>query len=153
MKCKQKASCKCLTWSPKDTQKGENYLRLSSHRRLQPSLPATPKGAQAVKQNRNRLLALDCWDGYKRNDSREPRLLHLPIPRKALNCLTWKIWFYLAIIFWCSDYLPFVAKLLYNLAPPLTSWEKFSQVLSRTISQVTWDAVSQACSPLKIPTE
>ena len=103
MKCKQKASCKCLTWSPKDTQKGENYLRLSSHRRLQPSLPATPKGAQAVKQNRNRLLALDCWDGYKRNDSREPRLLHLPIPRKTLNSLTLNTWFFFysnVLMFW-----------------------------------------------------
>ena len=29
----------------------------------------------------------------QRNDFREPRLLHLPIPRKALNFVTWDIWF------------------------------------------------------------
>ena len=46
--------------------------------------------------------------------------------RKVLNSLTWDIRFYLAIIYWCSNYLPFV-KLLYNLAPPLASSEQFSQ--------------------------
>ena len=29
-------------------------------------------------------------------------------------------------MFWCSDYLPFVAKLIYNLAPPLASLKQFS---------------------------
>ena len=40
------------------------------------------------------------------------------------------------MLFWCSDYLPFVANLLYNLAPPLASSSgKFS---------ARWDAVSHA---------
>ena len=37
-------------------------------------------------------------------------------------------WTKLNWIFWCSDHLPFVAKLLYNLAPlPPTSLQQFSQ--------------------------
>ena len=35
--------------------------------------------------------------------------------------------FQLKIIFWCSDYLSFVTKLLYNLDLPFTSLEQFSQ--------------------------
>ena len=60
---------------------------------------------------------------------------HLPIYRKALNSLTCDVWFsYLTIIFWCSDYLPFVRKLLYNLASPLASSEQFSQGSWHTVS-------------------
>ena len=32
-----------------------------------------------------------------------PDSSHLPIHRKALNSLTWDIWFSLTIIFWCAD--------------------------------------------------
>ena len=42
---------------------------------------------------KNRILAPDSWDTYKRNDFSEPRLLHLPIQRKAWNSLTWYICF------------------------------------------------------------
>ena len=46
-----------------------------------------------------------------RNDFNEPRPLHLPIQREALNSLTWAIWFSLInSSLWYSDYLGFVAK-------------------------------------------
>ena len=40
-----------------------------------------------------RILSPDRWGTYQRNNFRQPRLLHLPIHRKALNSLTWDIWF------------------------------------------------------------
>ena len=40
-----------------------------------------------------RVLAPDSWDAYESDDFRDPRLLHFPIHRKALNSLTWDIWF------------------------------------------------------------
>ena len=42
---------------------------------------------------KHRTLAPDGWDSYERNDFTEPRLLYLPIHRKALNSLTWDVWF------------------------------------------------------------
>ena len=73
---------------------------------------------------KHRMLAPDRWGVYQRNDFSEPRLLYLSIHGKVLNSLTWSS---LTIIFRCSDYLPFVAKLLYHLASPLASSEQFSQ--------------------------
>lgn len=45
--------------------------------------------------------------------------LQLPIHRKALNSLKlgYLVTFNFTRTFWCSCYLPFVAKLLYNLLP------------------------------------
>ena len=40
-----------------------------------------------------RMLAPDSWDAYESNDFTKPRPLHLLIHRKALNSLTWDIWF------------------------------------------------------------
>ena len=59
--------------------------------RLQPLHMVSPQGAQDVKKHR--LAAQDSWDAYERNDFTEPRLLHLPIHRKAQNSLTWYVWF------------------------------------------------------------
>ena len=42
---------------------------------------------------RHRILAPDRWGAYGRKDFREPRLSHLLIHRKALNFVTWDIWF------------------------------------------------------------
>ena len=75
---------------------------------------------------KHKILTPDRWCAYQRNDFRDPRLLHLPIHRKMLNSLTWYIWFSLTIIFWCSDYLPFLIKLPYDWVSPLASWEQFS---------------------------
>ena len=52
---------------------------------------------------KSRTLAPDSWGADQWNDFNEPRLLHLPIHRKALNSLTWDVCFlWLAVIFWCS---------------------------------------------------
>ena len=40
-----------------------------------------------------RMLPPDSWAAYERNAFSKPRLSHLPIHRKALNSLTWDIWF------------------------------------------------------------
>ena len=39
------------------------------------------------------MLAPDSWSAYQRNTFSEPTLLDLPTERKALNFLTWDIWF------------------------------------------------------------
>ena len=115
----------CEFLSPKGTQEGEEYLWSTPY--------SEPQGSSGSEKHRR--LAQDSWDMYERNDFSEPRLLHLPIYRKALNSLTCDVWFsYLTIIFWCSDYLPFVRKLLYNLASPLASSEQFSQGSWHTVS-------------------
>ena len=49
-----------------------------------------PRGNSGCEK---RVLAPDSWGANQRNDFSEPRLLHLPIHRKALNSLTWVIWF------------------------------------------------------------
>ena len=56
------------------------------------------------------------------------------IPWLEISSILW-----LKIIFWLSDYLPFVAKLLYILAPPSPPWS--------SSLRVTWDAASWASSP------
>ena len=68
-----------------------------------------------------RKLAPDSWGTYPKNDFTEPRLLHFPIHRKALNSLTWAIWFSLIHrIFLMFRLPPFCCKLLLNLASQLT---------------------------------
>ena len=74
------------------------------------------------------ILAPDSWEAYERSDFTDPRLLHLPIYRKALNSLTWDIWFSLIstnlLLF---KLLGICCKLLYYMTPPHPSWEHFSQ--------------------------
>ena len=48
---------------------------------------------RGLRMRRHRTLAPDSWGTYQRNDFSEPRLLHLPIHRKALSSLTWDVWF------------------------------------------------------------
>ena len=57
----------------------------------------------------------------------EPSLLHLPICRKALNSLSYMIFFNSQKYFWYSDYLPFVANFYITWPLPPTSSEQFSQ--------------------------
>ena len=72
------------------------------------------------------LLAPDSWGVYQGNDFSESRFLHLLKHRGALNSLTCVIWFSLIKKkCCCSDYLPFVASFLYNLAFPLVFSEQF----------------------------
>ena len=57
-----------------------------------------------LRVRKHRILAPDSWGAYQRNDFSEPRLLHLPIHRKALNSLTWDVWLSLLnsnlLLFW-----------------------------------------------------
>ena len=53
---------------------------------------------------------------------------------QAMREALWWIWFSL-ILFWCSDYLPFVAKFPYNLTPPLASSEHFLRAIWNLDSQ------------------
>ena len=94
---------------------------------------------------KHRILAPDSWGAYQRNDFSEPRLLHLPIQSAKFLNLRYPVFFNnnLTIIFCHSDYLPFVAKLLYILAPPSPPRSSFLGV--------TWDAASRAWSPQYVP--
>ena len=69
---------------------GKEYLPSSSHQTA-----ATPFGEPHGSSGceKHRILAPDSWDAYQRNNFSEPRLLHLPIYRKALNSFTWDVWF------------------------------------------------------------
>ena len=88
-------------------------------------------------------LAPDIWGTHQRKDFSEPRLLHLPIYRKALNSLTWDIWFSFTIIFYA----------LYGQ----TTWLLLLPPRNYSL-RVTWDTVCWAWSPkhscqIKLSTE
>ena len=70
---------------------------------------------------KSRILALDSWGAHQRNHFSEARLLHLPIPRKVLNSLTWDTWISLLVICWHVRLLtwPLWQKLPYILPLPL----------------------------------
>ena len=72
------------------TQEGKEHLFDMAGIRLQPLATESP---EELRRWKHRQEASESWDAYERNDSSEPRLLHLPIYRKALNSLTWAIWF------------------------------------------------------------
>ena len=48
---------------------------------------------EEIRMRKRRILAPGSWGAYQRIDFSEPRLLNLPIHRKALNSLTWDVWF------------------------------------------------------------
>ena len=68
----------------------ENTCSLSQHSGCSHSLQWALRNSGCEKC---RTLAPDSWDARERGDCREPRLPHLPIHRKALDSLTWDIWF------------------------------------------------------------
>ena len=87
------------------------------------------------------MLAVDSWGAHQRKDFSEPRLLHLPIHREALNSLTGDVWFSLTN----SDLLMFLSTspLLQN---SYVSWIVPSPPRSGSLG-VTWGAASRAWSP------
>ena len=102
-----------------DNCQGENLWQLPLQKALilQSVLTAHPSYGWATRglawAQDARLQLLKCFsqiDAYQRSDFSEPRFLHLPIHRKSLYSLAWIFCFSLTTIFWCSDYLPFVAK-------------------------------------------
>ena len=50
-----------------------------------------PQGSSGCEKHG--ILAQDSWDAHKRSEFGKPRLLHLPICRKALNSVIWDLWF------------------------------------------------------------
>ena len=120
-------------WAPRELRK-TNTCHLVAIR-LQPLRMASAE--ELARVWKHRILGPDRQGAYQGNNFSEPRLLHLRIHWKVLNSLTWDSWFSLiTIIFWCSDYLLFDAKLLYNLSHPQIIYVR-----------VTWDAVSWTWSP------
>jgi len=100
----------------------------SSSQLLQPAL-------RRLGMRKHRIRTPDGWGAYQRNDFSDPRLLHLPIHRKALNSLTWHNWFSLInsnhLMFWppglCykNSYVHWLLTL-----PPWSSPSKISESLS-----------------------
>ena len=92
-----------------------------------------PWGTRKVK---TQTLASESWDAYERNEFSEPKLLHLPIYRKALNSLTWDIWF--SLIHKNTFDVQTTCPLLQTSASPesslLPSW--------KSSIKTTWDATS-----------
>ena len=79
---------------PGQLRKEKGSVGPGSHNRLQ----TLPMGSlEELRVWTCKLLTPDSWDAYERNDFSQPKLLHLPIHRKALNFLTWDIWFPLII--------------------------------------------------------
>ena len=120
----------------------------------------SPKGVQACETHRK--LAQDMWGAYERKDFSEPRFLYLPTHRKALNSLTWDIWFSLIVTFWCSHYLPlfqnfYIVYITWILpSPPLShslkaardnAWASFNSIQSLSCVRIfatPWTAAHQA---------
>ena len=70
----------------------------------------------------------DSWGACQRNEASELRLSNLPIYRKALNSLTWDVWFSLIHKISMMFRLPATCcQLLCKLPPPCVSSEQFSQ--------------------------
>ena len=84
-------------WALRKLKAEKNTCHLAAIR-PQPLPVVSPEENQDVK-----IQAPDSSGAYQRNDFSEPRLFHLPIYRKALNSLTWDIWFSLTIIVWRSQ--------------------------------------------------
>lgn len=63
-----------------------------------------------LRRWKHRILAPESWGTYQRNNFSGPDSSSHTL--KMLNSLTWDIWSSssFTIIFWCSDYLPFVSK-------------------------------------------
>ena len=104
-------------WALRKLRKEKNPWLLIAIRR-QPLLMVNPEETQMRKY---RILVPYSWSTYQRNNFHEPRFLQLPLPRKALDSLRYLV--LINNIFWWSDYLPFVTKLLYILTSPFASSE------------------------------
>ena len=75
--------------NPKETQERKNTCRVAAIRLKPLPIVSLEESQDVTRQG----LAPDTWGAYQENDFSEPRLLHHPTYRKALNSLTWGIWF------------------------------------------------------------
>ena len=129
--------------------------RCHSHQRLQPSnvsqwarklraekntwhLAATPCGEPWGNLGCVRILASDSWGAYQRNDSSDP------IHRKALNSLTWDIWFSLINNNLWRSWLP-------GLCCKTPIYPGFSPRLLGAVSQSYLKRCLLGCSPHLAP--
>ena len=124
-------------------QKGKQSLwssRCHPHSTPSNCWGALRKFRECEKSKTHRMLAFDSRDAYERNDFNNPRLLYLPIHRRALNSLTWDVYFSLI-----NGNLMFtlLAPLCYKLLYILT----LSSASSKQFLRATWDAASWAWSP------
>ena len=106
----------------------------------QPLQPAWKVRWGEFRMEKNRILTLESWDAYQRNNFNEPRLLHLPIYRKALKSLTWHAWFFvistnLLSFDYIVAFLFFFSKNSYIPAPPLPLWNSPSELSESLPSQ------------------
>ena len=79
----------CAFLSPRGTQEG----RIPA---IWQPLGCSHSLRQALRNSgceKHKIQAPYSWEAYERSDFSDPWLLHLPIHRKALNSLTWDIWF------------------------------------------------------------
>ena len=116
------------------TQEGKEHLCDMAGIRLQPLATGSP---EELGRWRHRQVASESWDAYERSESSEPRLLHLPIYRKALNSLTWAIWFSLIHknTFDVQTTCPVLQTSTSPESSPLPSW--------KSSLKATWDATSR----------
>ena len=90
------------------------------------------RGRCEKNKQTNRIPAPESWDSCERKGFSEPRLLHLPLHRKAQNSFSWHTWFPIINNFLMFRLPAPCRKLLHNLTPPPlpythTSSDKFSQ--------------------------
>ena len=85
------ASSCMSSWALRTLRKENTSLLTAIRLQPFPTPEDEPQGSSGCKNHRT--LALVRWGAYEGNDFSEPRPMHLPIHRKALNSLTWDIWF------------------------------------------------------------
>ena len=115
------------------TQEGKEHLCDMAGIRLQPLATGSP---EELRRWKHRQLASESRDAYERNEFSKPKLLHLPIYRKALNSLTWDIWFSLLHknTFDVQTTCPLLQTSTSPESSPLPSW--------KSSIKATWDATS-----------
>ena len=121
----------CLTVSPEETQVGNRMPAIQP----EASTITPTMHSEETRMRKLRTLVPERWGAYRRKDFNEPRRSHLPICRKVLNSFTCNVWFSLIVMFWCSDYLVFVAKSRVYLDSSHTTWELSLRAIWDTASQ------------------
>ena len=81
-------------WALRETQDGnKRAAHCQAHLAVSHCSHPSQCTLRKLKMIKHRILAPGSWGAYQRNDFSVARLMHLSIHRKALNSLTWEIWF------------------------------------------------------------
>ena len=120
--------------SPEETQAG-NWMPASSSQSLHPS--PHEYTLKKLRMTKYKTLALDSWGADPRTNISQPGLLKLPMLRKALNSLTWDVWFSLITSKLFRSQLPglYCTNIHMSWLQPASSEESL---------RATWEAVSWA---------